>query len=72
MAHPFMKMLDAALRESDEEHNEVYWAADKLRTKGYPQKEIYGLLLQLEKSLIDPKEAKLVAEAREEFGDPED
>ena len=72
MAHPFMKMLDAALRESDEGYNEVFRAADKLREKGYPHKEIYGLLLQLEKSLIDPKEALIVAEAREEFGEHED
>ncbi|MBY0310261.1 hypothetical protein K2Q16_03900 [Patescibacteria group bacterium] len=67
MAHPFMKMLDKALRASDEEVNEVFFTAHKLRTKGYPPEEIRGLLVQLEKSLIDPKEAAIVAEAIEEF-----
>lgn len=71
MAHPFMKMLDAALRESDEQHNEVFVVAEKLREKGYPHDEIYRLLVQLEKSLVDPKESKIVTEAREEFGAPD-
>lgn len=72
MAHPFMKMLDAALLESSDHHNEVFVVANKLREKGYPDTEIYKLLVQLEKSLIDPSEAQIVAEAREEFGDPDE
>ncbi len=71
MAHPFMKMLDAALRQSDRDHNEVLLVAQKLRKKGYPHGEIYGLLSALEKSLIDPAETAVVAEAREEFGEEE-
>lgn len=67
MAHPFMKMLDKALRASDDSVNEVFAVADKLRQKGYPPTEIRGLLVQLEKSLIDLKEAGIVAEAIEEF-----
>lgn len=66
-----MKMLDAALRESTEDNNEVFVVAEKLREKGYPHSEIYTLLVQLEKSLIDPGEARIVAEAREEFGAPD-
>lgn len=67
MAHPFMKLLDKALRVSDEDTNEVFVAAAKLRAKGYSPGEIRGLLVQLEKSLIDPKEAEIVTEALEEF-----
>jgi hypothetical protein len=67
MAHPFMKMFDKALKASDESTNEVFLAAHKLRAKGYPPLEIRGLLVQLEKSLIDPKEAEIVTEAIEEF-----
>lgn len=67
MAHPFMKMLDKALKSSDESNNEVFLAAAKLRGKGYPPAEIRGLLVQLEKSLIDPKEAAIVTEAIDEF-----
>lgn len=67
MAHPFMKLLDKALKASDDTTNEVFLAAHKLRQKGYPPLEIRGLLVQLEKSLIDPKETEIVTEALEEF-----
>lgn len=67
MAHPFTKMFDTALRGSTELDNRVLAEAEKLRTKGYQTKEIYTVLVKLQKSLIDTGEAAIVAEAVEEF-----
>lgn len=67
MAHPFLKFLDKALEESTELDNLVLVEAEKLLKKGYQAKEIYDVLVKLEKSLIDASEAAIVEEAVEEF-----
>jgi hypothetical protein len=69
MAHPFEKMFDKALKSSTDFDNEVLTKAEELREKGYPGREIATVLLKLSKSLIDPKEAEIVAEAYEEFSE---
>jgi len=67
MAHPFEKMFDKALKVSSEFDNAVLREAEKLRAKGYSGAEIAGVLLKLEKGLIDKGEAALVSEALEDF-----
>jgi hypothetical protein len=67
MAHPFEKMLDAAIKKSTPLENEVLAAAEKLREKGYSAHEIFTVLVKLQKSLIDKDEAEIVEEAVEEF-----
>jgi hypothetical protein len=67
MAHPFEKMFDKALKKSTTSENEVLVVAEKLREKGYRVEEIHGVLSKLHKSLIDPTEALIVGEAKEEF-----
>lgn len=66
MSHPFEKLFDTALRKSTENDNLVTKEAQKLLEKGYSEKEVCGVLLKLEKSLIEPKDEMLVREAREE------
>lgn len=67
MAHPFTKMFDTALRGSTLLDNRVLIEAEKLLAKGYAGKEIYSVLVKLQKTLIDKTEATIVAEAVEEF-----
>ncbi len=65
MAHPFIKLFDKALRKSTTDDNEVLRVAEGLIEKGYRPAEVLECLERLEKSLIDPKESAVVAEARE-------
>lgn len=67
MAHPFEKMFDKALKVSSEFDNAVLTEAERLRDKGYAGAEIAGVLLKLEKGLIDKNEAAVVTEALDEF-----
>ncbi len=67
MAHPFLKIFDKALDESTDLDNQVLEEAKKLLKKGYQAKEIYEVLVKLEKSLIDSDEAAVVEEAVEDF-----
>lgn len=67
MAHPFLKFFDKALDESTELDNRVLEEAEKLLKKGYQAKEIYEVLVKLQKSLVDINEAAIVEEAVEEF-----
>jgi hypothetical protein len=67
MAHPFTKMFDTALRKSNELDNLVLEEAEQLLLKGYRAEEIFEVLENLQKSLIDKTEAAIVGEAVEEF-----
>jgi hypothetical protein len=67
MAHPFTKMFDTALRKSSELDNLVLEEAEQLLLKGYRAEEIFEVLENLQKSLIDKTEAAIVGEAVEEF-----
>ncbi len=67
MAHPFTKFFDKALLKSTEEDNCVLKEAIRLKDKGYNPVEIHALLVQLQKGLIDDKDATIAAEAAEEF-----
>ena len=67
MAHPFEKMLDAAIKKSTPFENEVLKVAENLKEKGYSTDEIFTVLTKLHKSLIDKDEAEIVGEAVEEF-----
>lgn len=70
MSHPFEKIFDKALKKSiNSDTNEVQREAEKLILKGYSAKEVCGVLMKLEKSLIDDGEASLVREVREELCD---
>lgn len=60
-------MFDAALRKSKPEDNLVLLKAEELLEKGYRAAEIFEVLVRLEKSLIDEKDAAIVGEAVEEF-----
>jgi hypothetical protein len=71
MAHPFEKLFDSALRKSTEDDNLVLKKASEVIEKGYSVNEVCTVLLKLEKSLIDDKEAGIVREAREEVCDSE-
>jgi SOS response regulatory protein OraA/RecX len=71
MSHPFEKMFERALKSSSDE-NLVIKEAKKLLDRGYSQKEVCGVLLKLEKSLIDDTEAGIVRDAREEVCEAED
>lgn len=68
MAHPFLKMFDAAIKKSTPLQNEVLGVAEGLKEKGYSADEIFTVLTKLHKSLIDKDEAEIVGEAVEEFG----
>jgi hypothetical protein len=72
MSHPFEKILEKALKKSTVDDNLVQKEALKLIEKGYREDEICGVLLKLEKALIDDTEAQLVHEAREEVCERED
>jgi len=67
MKHPWGRMLDKALRKSKPEDNLVLEKAEELLEKGYRAEEIFEVLLRLEKSLIDDKDAAILKEAVEEF-----
>jgi len=67
MAHPFIKLFDTALKKSTPEDNAVYRVAAGLIEKGYRPAEVVECLVRLEKSLIDPAESAVVAQAREEL-----
>lgn len=67
MAHPFIKLFDAALKKSALDDNAVYRVAAGLIEKGYRPAEVLECLTRLEKSLIDPAHAAIVAEARVEL-----
>lgn len=67
MAHPFSKFFDKALENSTDLDNQVLEEAEKLLKKGYQAKEIYEVLVKLQKSLVDINEAAIVEEAVEEF-----
>lgn len=60
-------MFDKALKKSTVSENYVFIEAEKLRTKGYRQEEILGVLEKLQKSLIDDSEALLVQDAIDTF-----
>jgi hypothetical protein len=72
MSHPFEKMFDKALRKSSLEENLVLKEAQKLIEKGYRHEEVCGVLLKLEKSLIDDTLAEIVRETREEVCEDEE
>ena len=72
MAHPFTKMFDNALKKSTDIDNQVLIVAEGLRKKGYSEEEISTVLEKLQKSLIDPVEAGIVADALIEFRGEED
>ncbi len=67
MTHPFEKMLMIALSKSTPEDNQVLEESERLRGKGYQPIEIYTILLNLSKGLIDKTEAEIVIEATEDF-----
>lgn len=71
MSHPFEKMFERALKSGSDE-NLVIKEAKKLLDKGYSPKEVCGVLLKLEKSLIDETEAEIIRDAREEICEEED
>lgn len=60
-------MFDKALRKSKPEDNLVLQKAEELLAKGYPAKEIFAVLVRLEKSLIGDADAAILKEAVEEF-----
>lgn len=66
MAHPFEKLFDLALRKSTKDDNLVLTKAAELIEKGYRLEEVCNVLVKLEKSLVDDREAGIVREAREE------
>ncbi len=66
MAHPFEKLLYKALKKSTDDDNLVLEKASEFLEKGYAQSEVCAVLLKLEKSLVDDREAGIVREAREE------
>ena len=65
MSHPFEKMFLKALKKTTMEENLITQTALELLKKGYRLNEITGVLLKLEKSLIDDTESRHVQEARE-------
>ena len=67
MAHPFEKILEKAIAKSHGDENAVLGEAERLMEKGYSPDEIYGVLVKLKKSLIDPFEEGVLTEAVEEF-----
>lgn len=71
MSHPFEKMFERALKDSLTEENLVLREAEKLREKGYSQKEIVDVLTKLQKSLIDDTEAEIVQDAIDAFDIPQ-
>ncbi len=67
MSHPFEKILEKAIAKSHGDENAVLGEAERLMEKGYSPEEIYGVLVKLKKSLIDPFEETILREAVEEF-----
>ena len=67
MAHPFSFLLEKALKNSHGDENRVLGEAESLLEKGYAAKEIYEVLVTLQKSLIDDVERAVLDEAIEEF-----
>lgn len=72
MAHPFEALFEKALKKSIPEENMVFREASKLIEKGYRKEEVCGVLVKLEKSLIDSREAAVVHEAIEELCEDEE
>lgn len=60
-------MFEKALRKSTEDENVVLEEAEALRKKGYSPEEIYDVLKNLHKNLIQDKDTAIVGEAMEEF-----
>jgi hypothetical protein len=67
MAHPFEKMLTAALKKSTSEENLVLKEATKLLDKGYRPEEIHGVLSNMSRGLIDSGEEAIINDAIEEL-----
>lgn len=67
MAHPFTLMFEKALKNSHGDENLVLGEAEMLLEKGYAAKEIYDVLITLQKSLVDDTEREVLDEAIEEF-----
>lgn len=67
MAHPFEKMFERALKKSSSELNFVFVEAKKILEKGYRKEEILTVLKNLQKSLIDETEERIVREAAADF-----
>jgi len=67
MAHPFEKMFEKAIAKSRGDENHVLGEAERLKELGYAPEEIYAVLEKLKKSLINPADEAIVAEALEEF-----
>lgn len=66
MSHPFEKIFEKALKKNSEEENSVLKEAEKLIEKGYRAEEVCSVIMKLEKSLIDDKDAAIVHEVWEE------
>ncbi len=67
MAHPFETILEKALARSHGDENAVLGEAERLMDEGYAPREIYDILVKLKKSLIDPFDEEILAEAVDEF-----
>ncbi len=66
MSHPFTTFFERALKKSlMTEENEVLIEAEKLLERGYPAKEIHGVLKTLANGLINADDEALVREAEE-------
>ncbi len=67
MAHPFLKLFDAALRRSTPDDNQVLVEAELLRAKGYGVEEIHAVLLKMQQELVRDEDHEVAKEAAEEM-----
>ena len=67
MAHPFLKLFDAALRRSTPDANQVLVEAELLRAKGYGVEEIHAVLLKMQQELVRDEDHEVAKEAAEEM-----
>jgi hypothetical protein len=69
MSHPFEKLFEKALKKSTLDDNFVLEEAEKIRGRGYSEKEILAVLMKLQKSLINENDEKIMQDAIDEFSE---
>jgi hypothetical protein len=63
MKHPFAALFTKALRKSTKEQNLVLVEAKRIKDKGYSVEELYGVLVSIQKGLIERADREILDEA---------
>jgi len=67
MAHPFAKLLEAALKKCTPEYNALLVTAEGFIKKGYRPTEVQAVLLNMMQGRLDDAEVAIIQEAVEEL-----